>query len=62
MKPSNSTLASFGLGAPLALIISWILNEFFSVQVPGPVEAAMGALLSAGIGYFFNGGQSADTE
>lgn len=62
MTPSNSTVASAAIGIPLATIISWILNEFFQVTVPGPVEAAFGAALGAGIGYFFKGGQNVHTE
>jgi hypothetical protein len=61
MKPSVSTVASASLGAPLAVIISWTLTTFCHVQVPGSVEAACGALLSAAIGYFFMGGQAVDT-
>jgi hypothetical protein len=61
MKPSVSTVASASLGAPLAVIISWSLTTFAHVQVPGSVEAACGALLSAAIGYFFNGGKAIDT-
>jgi hypothetical protein len=62
MNPSNSTVASVALGVPAATVISWILNTYGNVQVPGPVEAALGALLGAAIGYFFKGGQSAHTE
>lgn len=62
MKPSNSTIASLGIGVPLATIASWALNTFAGVQVPGPVEAALGAVLGGVIGYFFAGGQAAHTE
>ena len=62
MNPSNSTVASVAVGVPAATIISWILNTFAGVEVPGPVEAALGALLGAAIGYFFAGGRRADTE
>ena len=60
MKPSNSTVASVGIGVPAATIISWALNTFAGVQVPGPVEAAFGAVLGAIIGYFFSGGRADD--
>jgi hypothetical protein len=62
MKPSTSTIASAAIGVPLATIISWLLNTFVGVEVPGPVEAAFGAVLGAGVGYFFMGGKAVDTE
>lgn len=51
MTPTNKDFAVAGIGIPLATIISWVLNAFFKVEVPGPVEAAFGASLSALIGY-----------
>lgn len=60
MKPSNSTVASVGIGVPLATIISWSVHTFVGVEVPGEVQAALGAALSAAIGYFFSGGQQSD--
>ncbi len=62
MKPSTSTVASVGIGVPVATIISWGVNTFAGVEVPGEVQAAFGAVVSAIIGYFFAGGQAADTE
>lgn len=62
MKPSQSTVASAIVGVPLATIISWALNTFAGVAVPGPVEAAFGAVLGALVGYVFKGGRAADTE
>jgi len=62
LLPSNSTFASVGLGVPVATVIAWLLNTFANVVVPGEVQAAMGALVSALVGYFFIGGQNADTE
>jgi len=59
MKPSVSTVASLGIGVPLATIFSWILAEF-GVVTPGNVEAAMGAVIGAAAGYFFNGGKAND--
>jgi uncharacterized membrane-anchored protein len=61
-KPSTSTIASAGLGVPIATIISWILNQFAGVDVPGPVEAALGAVVSTIIGYLFIGGKARDVE
>lgn len=62
MNPSNSTVASAAIGIPLAVIASWLIHQFGGVEVPGPVEAALGAVLSVASGYFFKGGQSAHTE
>jgi hypothetical protein len=61
MKPSSSTVASAVIGAPLATLISWSVTTFLHVDVPGQVEAALGALLSTAIGYFFLGGKAVDT-
>lgn len=61
-KPSTSTIASASIGVPVATIISWLLNQFTGVDVPGPVEAALGAVVSTIIGYFFIGGKASDTE
>lgn len=58
MKPSQSTIASLGIGVPLATIASWALTTWGGVEVPGPVEAAFGAVLGAVVGYFFKGGMS----
>lgn len=60
MKPSNSTLAGLGIGVPLATIIAWILN-LQGVEMPGEVQAALGAVISACIGYFFSGGKAGDS-
>ena len=62
MKPSASTIASLGIGVPVATIIAWAANEFGGVVVPGPVEAAFGAVAGALIGWFFKGGQASHTE
>ena len=62
MKPSQSTVASVGIGVPVATILSWALNAFAGVEVPGPVESAFGVVVGALIGYFFLGGQAVDTE
>lgn len=67
IAPSNSTIASVGIGIPAATIISWLWNGIASVKfpelvMPGPVEAAIGAIISAGVGYFFHGGKANDTQ
>lgn len=62
MKPSTSTFASVGIGVPFATILAWAVNAFVGVEVPGEVQAAAGAIVSAVVGYFFTGGKAADTE
>lgn len=62
MVPSQSTIASVGIGIPVATIFSWVLQAFAQVEVPGEVQAAIGAVVSAVIGYFFIGGRREDTE
>lgn len=62
MKPSASTIASVGIGVPVATIIAWACSAFMGVEVPGPVEAAFGAVISAVVGYFFIGGKAVHTE
>jgi hypothetical protein len=61
-RPSQSTVASVGIGIPVATLAAWLLQEFASVEMPGEVQAAVGALVSAAIGYFFTGGRARDTE
>lgn len=61
MKPSNSTVASVGIGVPLATIIAWVIGQF-GLDMPGEVQAAVGAVISAIVGYFFVGGRKADTD
>jgi len=61
LRPSNSTIASVGLGIPTATLIAWLLDVTIHVQMPGEVQAAMGALISAIIGYAFLGGRHVDT-
>lgn len=60
--PSNSTVASIGIGIPAATVLSWICDVAFHLQMPGAVEAAMGALISALVGYAFKGGKAKDLE
>lgn len=61
MTPSVSTVASVGLGIPIATILSWLLDVTVHLQMPGPVEAACGVVIGAVVGYFFKGGQASDT-
>lgn len=60
--PSSSTIASVGLGVPIATVAAWIAGVCCNVPVPGEVQAAIGALISATVGYFFVGGRRADME
>lgn len=60
MTPSNSTLASVGIGVPVATLVSWLVS-LTGVIMPGPVEAAVGVLISAIVGYGFRGGQANTT-
>ncbi len=60
--PSTSTVASVGIGVPIATVVAWALSAFASVEVPGEVQAALGAIVSAIVGYFFVGGRHVDTQ
>ena len=59
--PSPSTLVGAGLGTPLAVIVVWVIETYSHVTVPGMVAAALGALLSALVGYFPRGGNAGNT-
>lgn len=61
MVPSPSTMIGAGLGTPLAVIVVWGVESFAHVTVPGMVAAALGALLSALVGYFPRGGNAGNT-
>lgn len=58
--PSPSTFASAGLGVPVAIVGAWLLQTLAGIEMPGEVQAALGALISAGIGYAFSGGRARD--
>lgn len=49
--PSQNTVASFALGVPIATIGAWVAQLCCQVAVPGEVQAAVGAILTALIGY-----------
>lgn len=53
MKPSANTVASTTIGVPFAIVMAWALDYCCTVKIPGEVTAAMGALLSALIGYLW---------
>jgi len=59
--PSSSTVASVGIGIPVATVAAWLVDQCCNISVPGEVQAAFGALISAGIGYLFLGGKRVDT-
>jgi hypothetical protein len=59
--PSASTVASIGLGIPIATVAAWLLTTCCHVDMPAEVQAAMGALIGAIIGYLFNGGRHTQT-
>jgi len=59
--PSASTVASVGIGIPVATLVAWLLAQFIGVNMPGEVQAAVGALVSALVGYGFKGGKQEDT-
>ncbi len=61
IAPSKSTVVGGGLGLAISTVICWILGEF-NIHVPGEVGAAIGAIASASLGYFFSGGKRSDTE
>lgn len=62
MNPSNSSMATLGIGVPAATVLAWLTHVLFGVEVPGPVEAAGGALIAGLIGLFFKGGLREHTE
>jgi hypothetical protein len=51
MKPSPKIAYAAGLGAPLALVISWVYGELGG-SMPAEVAGAFGALVAAAVGYF----------
>lgn len=62
MKPSSSTIASVGIGLPVAIVVSWAFHTATGIVVPGEVQSAFGVIVSAVAGYAFKGGMAADTE
>ena len=61
MTPSNSVLIGAAVGTPVVIIISWILDQFFKVQVPPEVAAAGGTIIGSLLAYFGNGGRAVHT-
>lgn len=58
MTPSNSTLASAGLGLPAAIVIAWLAGQF-QLDMGAEVQTALGVIISTLVGYFFEGGKRA---
>lgn len=61
LRPSNSSLASLGVGIPMSTILVWVAG-LNGIVVPGEVQAAFGAVIAALSGYFFTGGKHNDTQ
>ena len=62
LMPSSSTVASGTLGVAVAVLVAWVLQQFVGVEMPGEVQAALGAIVSTVIGFFFTGGKNADVS
>lgn len=60
MVPSQSTVIGGGLGVSVSTLICFVLS-YYGIPVPGEVGAAIGAVATALLGYFFSGGKRADT-
>lgn len=61
MRPSVATVAAVGIGAPVAGILSWLVDVIFGLTMPDHVEASFGVVIGALVGYFFRGGKAEDT-
>lgn len=58
--PSQSVALGASLGAPAAVVIVWLIQAYLLTKpMPSEVAAAAGALVTAGISYFFRGGRRA---
>ena len=53
MTPSPNTTSSVVVGVPSAIIIAWVFT-LNGVMVPGEVQAAGGAVISAMCGYIID--------
>ena len=56
---SPSTLASAGLGVPVAIVVAWLVS-LWGKEMPSEVQMALGAIISTVVGYFFPGGKGTD--
>lgn len=61
MTPSTSVMMGAAVGTPAVMVISWVLDVIFKVQVPPEVAAAAGSLIGAVFAYFGNGGRAIHT-
>lgn len=59
--PSNSVVVGVAIGGPVAILVSWALDQFFKVQMPPEASAALGTLVTAAAAYFGNGGKAIHT-
>lgn len=64
-QPSNSTLATAGLGLPIGIVLVYIINQVMRhnglEDLPVEVASAIGTIAGALIGLPFAGGRKADT-
>lgn len=58
--PSTSTVASAGLGGPIAIIVAWIAG-IFGLTMTTDVAISFGVIISTAVGYFFCGGKAIHT-
>lgn len=51
MNPAATTATSGGLGLSAVVVINYVLTLFSVAPMPGDVQAALAALITAGVGY-----------
>lgn len=65
VKPSTSTVANVAIGAPLGIVVVYVVNLILRANgmedLPGEVAGAVGALVAGLAGLPFSGGRSQDT-
>jgi hypothetical protein len=59
LTPSNAVSLGAGIGAPLAAVIAGVLGAF-GITLPVEAVGALGALLTAAIGYVVRGGRKGE--
>lgn len=59
--PSNSVMVGLGVGTPVVIVLSWVLDQFFHIAVPPEVAAAGGSIIAGALAYFGNGGKAIHT-
>ncbi len=53
MNPAAHTATSTGISGALLVILVWIFG-LWHIAIPGEVSAALGTILTAGIGWFLH--------